>query len=309
MTPPTTTRRAVLRAGVAIGAAPLLHLLDGARRGGLGAHESWDDVAVGCCARPSDAAAIAAAGGDFVELSCTRDLADAATEEELAERLLHLRALDAPPRAANTFLPGRLRCTGPDADHDAVLAYAERTFARANAVGIDTITFGSAAARTPPAGFPLDDARLQLVALLARLAEPAREHAVTLCLEPLRAEETTLVNTVAEGLRLVRAVDHPNVRLTADLYHEFAAERPASDLLEAAPFVHHVHVAEPASRRPPGSSADAPDLLPWFAALREGGFRGRVSVEARFGDDFGSEIASAVRSVRDTLRRAQEARR
>ncbi|QDU85429.1 Xylose isomerase-like TIM barrel [Planctomycetes bacterium Pla163] len=258
---------------------------------------------IGVCAGPDRAPALARAGADFVELACQRDLAGSWSSTELRERLDALRALAVPARAANSFLPGRLRCTGPNADHDAVLDEARMVFERAHAVGIDTVTFGSAAARTPPDGYAHADAELQLVALLARLAEPAREAGVVLCLEPLQRSETDFVNRVSEGLRLVRAVDHDHVRLTADLFHMAREDEGADVLVRAAPYVHHLHVAENEGRRAPGVHGD--DFVPALRALVAAGFRGRVSVECRF-VDFDAELPRALSTLRSQLAAACE---
>jgi len=256
---------------------------------------------VGVCASAERAEVLARAGADFVEIACQRELAGEWSDEVRARRLAALTALAVPARCANAFLPGRLACTGPDADHDAVLAEAERLFERAAAIGLDTITFGSAGARTPPDDFPRADAELQFVALLARLAAPAERHGVIVCLEPLRRAETPFVNRVSEGLRLVRAVDHPRVRLTADLFHMAEEEEDASVLTEAAPFVHHLHAAEREGRAAPGTRGD--DFGRAFALLLDAGFCGRVSVECRF-TDFEEQAPRAIAVLREQLARA-----
>lgn len=256
---------------------------------------------VGVCGGPDRAALLARAGADFVEIACQRELAGEWTHEERRERLERLTSLAVPASCANSFLPGRLRCTGPDADHDAVLDEASRLFERAAAIGLDTITFGSSGARTPPDGFPRDEAELQFVALLARLVEPAQRHGITVCLEPLRRAETPFINRVAEGLRLVRAVDHERVRLTADLYHMAEEEEDVAVLTEAAPFVHHLHVAEREGRSAPGTHGD--DFTRAFGLLLDAGFAGRVSVECRFAD-FEDQAPRAIDVLRTQIDRA-----
>lgn len=301
MSPAVANRRDFLGLAAGLAGSGLLGPL--ACGQGAGEATAAPALEIGVCAGPDRAAALARAGADFVELACQRDLAGSWSPDDQRERLDALRALTVPARAANSFLPGRLRCTGPDADHDAVLAEARVLFERAHAVGIDTVTFGSAAARTPPEGYQHADAELQLVALLARLSEPAQEAGIVLCLEPLQRSETDFVNRVSEGLRLVRAVDHDHVRLTADLFHMTREGEDVEVLVGAAPFVHHLHVAENEGRRAPGVHGD--DFVPALRTLVAAGFRGRVSVECRF-VEFDAELPRALRTLRSQLAAASD---
>ena len=94
-----------------------------------------------------------------------------------------------PIRAANGFLPGSLKCTGPDANHEGVLSFAEVAFRRAQKVGIETICFGSSGARSIPAGFNREAAEGQFVELLRKMGALAEPYGVTVAVEPLTGEE------------------------------------------------------------------------------------------------------------------------
>src|SRR3546814_19768450 len=61
--------------------------------------------------------------------------------------------VDFPVYACNGFLPAELKAVGPDADHDGILRYAERAFARAQQAGIGVIVFGIGNSRRIPLGF------------------------------------------------------------------------------------------------------------------------------------------------------------
>src|SRR5205823_2445194 len=58
-----------------------------------------------------------------------------------------------------------------------------------------------------------------LTEALEDLGEHAKQYGVPLLFEPLNRYETNLVNTVAAGVSLLRALSTKNVRLLADLFH------------------------------------------------------------------------------------------
>jgi sugar phosphate isomerase/epimerase len=68
------------------------------------------------------------------------------------------------------------------------------------------LCFGSGGARRVPDGFSKDEAFAQLVAFGTRIAPEAKAHGITVVIEPLRRQETNIINTAAEGFALVKAV-------------------------------------------------------------------------------------------------------
>ena len=243
--------------------------------------------------------ALAAAGGRYLEVNCRNSLVPEKPDSEFRSRLEALRGASVPAVAANSFLPGHLQCTGPKADHEAVMKYVEVAFARAEQAGITTITFGSSGARSLPEGYDdHDQARLQFTAILARMAPVAARHGVTVSVEPLRKQETNFLNRVSEALPLVRAVDQPNVRITADIYHMLSVDEPPSSIEEAGEYIHHVHIAEKAKRTAPGVAGD--DFRPYLRALSRIDYSGRISIECRW-SAFDAEIAPALEELRTQL--------
>lgn len=250
---------------------------------------------IGACAGLSRAGALAREGGAYIEISCAGNLIPDRPESEFTAKLEQIKNAPVPVRRANGFLPGKLQCTGPDADHEAVLNYAELAFERASRAGIETITFGSSGARTLPEGFPPAEARLQFVATLARMAPLAEKWGVTVAVEPLRRAETNFINRVSEALLLVRAVDHPRVRITADIYHMLVEEDPPESIVQAGAYIHHVHIAEKDGRTAPGVKGD--DFRPYLRALSRIGYSGDISIECRW-SDFDAQLAPALAALR-----------
>ncbi len=255
---------------------------------------------IGACRGSGDAELFRSGGTEYLEISCSGELRPLEPDAKVAGALEKLRNCPLPVRAANGFLPGSLRCTGPHADHDAVLAYAAVAFARAASVGIRTITFGSAAARSLPDVFPPADAELQFAALLARLAAPAREHGVVVAVEPLQQAECNFLNRLEEARRIVAAVNHPNVRLTADLFHMLREDEGPEAIRAARGLVHHVHIAEKRARTAPGVDGD--DFVPYLQALKDAGFAGAISLECGW-EDPAAQVPKAVAALRGQFER------
>jgi sugar phosphate isomerase/epimerase len=110
------------------------------------------------------------------------------------------------------------------------------------------------------------------------LGEHARKYGVPLLLEPLNRYETNLVNTVADGVRLLAALSTDNVKLLADLFHMNIEETDiAAALRSGGKHVGHVHFVD-SNRRPAGCGHT--DFAPIAAALRDIGYDGYLSAEA-----------------------------
>ncbi|MCL1795466.1 MAG: sugar phosphate isomerase/epimerase, partial [Clostridia bacterium] len=193
-----------------------------------------------------------------------------------------LRALERsgiPCLCMNNFFPASFRLTGPEADHAAALAYAERALSRASVLGADRVVFGSSGARNVPDGFPIDRARNQLVQLLAALAPLARRRDITIVIEPLNRIESNIVNTLEEGLALARAVNDPAVACLVDFYHAGISGDPCASIDTVGPLLRHVHMARTLGRSMP-VLADEDAYRPFFSALRAVGYDETISLEA-----------------------------
>ncbi len=271
------------------------------RRSSLGGdalpRPSQFDPPIGVCTSPGNAKLLKRCGVDYVEVVARWFLMPDKPNARFAPNLAVARKCILPIRSANGFLPRALRCTGPAANHEAVLRYAATAFARARQVGIDVIVFGSGAARTPPEGFPLRKAEAQFTALLRRMGPLAEPHGVTVVLEPLRKRETPFIRTVAHGARIVRAVNHPNIRLLADCFHMACENEPPEHIRHVGDLLHHVHIAQK-DRTPPAAGGD--DLAPYLSALRDIGYRGRISMECRW-KDMAAQLPGAVAALRTKI--------
>ena len=244
-----------------------------------GSHSSAQGraVQVGYCTPLRNIEAAKAAGFDYVELSTSEiaGLSDAEFEQAAAR----IQQVGLPVPATNLFLPAALKVTGPNIDPEQQMAYVKKAFARLARLGTQIVVFGSGGARQVPDGFPKDQAFQQLVAFGKRIAPEARARGITVAVEPLRRQETNIINSAAEGLTLVNAIDDAGFQLMIDFYHLASEKEDPAVILRAGAHIRHLHVANPEGRVFP-LKWDEYDYAPFFAALRTIGYDKRISVEA-----------------------------
>jgi sugar phosphate isomerase/epimerase len=233
---------------------------------------------MGSCGSLAKAEMLKAAGADYVEESVQGLLVPDKDAGAFTGKISSITSAPIPVRCCNGFLPGSLKSVGPNAAHDAILAYAATAFSRARQVGIETITFGSGPSRQIPDGFSSDAALTQFSELLARMGPLAAAQGVVVSVEPLRKAECNFLNRIGEVAVAVSRANHPAVRITADLYHMAIGGDTADDLEKALPLLRHFHIAERATRSIPGVAGD--DFRPWFRVLARHGWTGRMSIEA-----------------------------
>jgi sugar phosphate isomerase/epimerase len=234
-------------------------------------------VQIGYCAPLKSVHAAKAAGFDYIELGTTEIAGLSDDDFAGAERMLRDTAIPTP--VTNLFLPATLKVTGPAIDKDEQAAYVGKAFDRLARIGVGIVVFGSGGARRVPDGFPAEQAFAQLVDFGRRAAGLARQRNITIAVEPLRRQETNIINSAAEGLTLVEAVAHGSFQLMVDFYH-LASEHESPDIVvRARDHLRHVHVANPNGRVFP-LAWDEFEYEPFFANLRRIGYDQRISVEA-----------------------------
>ncbi len=194
----------------------------------------------GICTSIGNAAAVKAAGWDYVEENVQTLLAGMMPDSQWKPP--QAGALAAP--AANSLVPGGMKITGPAVDADGLRRYMRTVIARAQKVGIKILVFGSGAARMVPEGFNRATAKEQIVEFVESSARIAAEHGVTIVAEPLNRGECNIINSVAEAMEYVRAVDHPNFQCLVDSYHFWLEDEPLENLRAAMPWIRHVHLAD-----------------------------------------------------------------
>lgn len=251
---------------------------------------------IGCCAPIEQAAAVHAAGFDYIECMVTA-LDPEGSEEAFVEKLNSYEQSPLPIEACNVFLPGDLKIVGPTVDEDRVKKYLENAIQRVHRIGAEVIVFGSGGARMVPEDFDRKRAQEQITQFLHWAADVAEPLGVTIVIEPLNQTECNIINSVAEGVEFVDAVNRSGVQVLADLYHIEMDQEPLENVSAAGLALRHVHVAD-TGRLAPGTGQYP---YPAFAEeLRQINYDGRVSVECRW-QDFAAEAPKAVSFLRSQL--------
>ncbi|MBX3010987.1 MAG: sugar phosphate isomerase/epimerase [Caldilineaceae bacterium] len=113
---------------------------------------------------------------------------------------------------------------------------------------------------------------------LQAAGEFAADRGITLALEPLNRFETFLVNTVADGVRLVEAVANPAVGLLLDTFHMHIEEKSTAAAIRlAGRHLKHFHTSEN-DRGTVGTGQVAWPSV--FGALRDIDYQGQIVVES-----------------------------
>ena len=234
-------------------------------------------VRVGYCTTLQNLDAAKAAGFEYVELSAT-EIATL-TDADFTAAAARITQLGIATPVANLFLPAALKVTGPATDPELQMAHVRKAFTRLAKLGTTVVVFGSGGARRVPDGFSKDEAFTQLVDFGRRAAREAGAHGITIAIEPLRRQESNIINTAAEGFELVKAIDHPNFQLMIDFYHLASEQEDPAIVLRAKDHIRHLHMANPQGRVFPQRWEEF-DYTPFFANLRAIGYDKRISVEA-----------------------------
>jgi sugar phosphate isomerase/epimerase len=139
-----------------------------------------------------------------------------------------------------------LNLFGEAASQDAMLRRLQAVCRIAAGLGGPRLVFGSPKNRDRSG---LDDAQAIEIAVpfFRRLGDIARDAGVLVCLEPNPERYgANFMVTSAETARVVRAVNHPSIRMQLDTGAVFVnGEDPARTVAECADLVGHIHASDP----------------------------------------------------------------
>jgi len=145
-------------------------------------------------------------------------------------------------------------------------------------LGGKVLVLGSPKQRSLVSGQTKEGAWKRAVDLFSSVLDKAVNLGATVCLEPLAPVETDFINTVAEGMEMVRQINHPNLRIHLDVKAMCSEGTPVADIIRSvrAEDVGHFHVND-ANLYGPGMG-DV-DYGPIAEAIKDIGWDRWLSVE------------------------------
>ena len=246
-------------------------------------------IRLGVCASPDSAAQVAAAGFEYIECAFS-PLAGMSEEEFIAARDC---VLASPIRAEafNLMVPGSVPVAGPTVSQYNIRQYLDKALPRAASMGCQVIVFGSGGARKVPEGYDKHEAYEDIIAYLRVAGDRSAKFGITIAIEPLRAAECNILNSVAEATWIAHRVNHPNVKVLVDNYHVVKDNQSFHEIRAAGCLMAHTHISNPYTRAFP-LPGDGCDYTGYFSALKDIGYSGRMSVEGNT-DNFEGDLPKA----------------
>ena len=177
-------------------------------------------ILFGACRPAKDAKLMASVGYDFFENGVGSALAPDKDAEWWKRQKDMLLALPIPLRSCNGFIPGSFRLTGPKADFAPALNYAETALRRAEEVGVKTVVFGSSGARNVPGDYlgakeqkpDVEEGVRQYTEFCRQLCARVGDlKNVCVVIEPLRPNESNIINFVWQGVQVCEDVNSPKL--------------------------------------------------------------------------------------------------
>jgi len=255
-------------------------------------------AAIGICTDFVNLPEMAALGFDYVELS----LAEVAAlpEADFAELADWVDAAGVRVYACRDMLPDDLAVTGPGVNATALHGYLKHALDRAGRLGVKVVALDAAKSRgvCDDGDFPF--AWRQLGNFLRLCQGHARECGVTVCLEPLRKADCSLMNLVSEATLIAGLLQLSNIAVAAHWGHMSMASEPMNALWKAAPLLRHVHLENALTRRLP-APGDGEDYGRMLSPLNVMGYRGGISLCGAISETFAQEAAAGLEYIRSLI--------
>ena len=146
-------------------------------------------------------------------------------------------------------------------------------------IGGKILVHGSPHQRTIQEGWDLQESWNFAKETFRVCLKAAQKRNVLYCIEPLAHVNTNFINTVAEAIRLVKELRHPNFKLVFDCRSASIQEKSTSEALLRAldsGYLRHVHVND-ANGKGPGFGET--EFIPILKNLVKNGYRNYISVE------------------------------
>lgn len=204
------------------------------------------------------------------------------SQDQILQNKSSLKKMRCHVYMCNSFFPGEIKIAGDQVDEQKVLTYADTVFSRASQLSIKAIVLGSGGSRRLTGGYDVQKAEAAFIKLVEKMALLAEPYGVKIFLEALNSTETNFITTLQQAARIVKAVNHPNFRLNADIYHMLKENEPPQHIVDAGDIIEYCEIAEKDERTYPGFKGD--DFVPYLKALKKIKYSGHIFIEGRWTD-------------------------
>ena len=174
---------------------------------------------------------------------------------------------------------------------------------RAAALGGKICVIGSGGSRKIPDEFDFDAGYDQFAKVLSIAGDIAAEYGITIVVEPLQADETNLINTVEQGIEIVKKVNKSNVKALADFYHVYRSGETLDAIRHNDGWLAHLHLARANDDREMPYDEDISKIEEWANAVKESGYTGNLSLEGGYLPEF-DECMHRTRKIIECFRKA-----
>jgi sugar phosphate isomerase/epimerase len=224
-----------------------------------------------------------APGFEMCEIPAGQLLDAGMSNEEWEKRKAELKSYSLPPmRAASHWLDKP--CTTPGVDWDLIEFWTPRVLKRLSELGVSYAgVYGKFFAKVE--GYSATRQMDQAIRYANFLGDSARQNNMSIVLEPM-GDSNTWFPSYKEGIAFVKRVDHPNVKLMADLNYFLAINEPFDDIKESPELCLHAHIAgdkgiNPATGKTSSFQPGVGDMVKihkdFFRVLRDVKYEGAVT--------------------------------
>lgn len=218
------------------------------------------------------------AGYDYVELPLGQIHGQKETEFE--EMVKELHCLQLPVHACNNFFTKEIKLVGECVDKKLVEEFYCKSLERASRLKSKYVVQGSPWSKKCPDGFEKERAFEQLVEWCIKIGDEASKYGITIALEPNNHQETNMICTFADTVKLAKAADHSYIKCLQDYFH-LKMEKDTTESMKkyGKEYLVHTHFARFEGRGFPKDLSEDKEYEGYFQTLREIGYEGGISME------------------------------
>jgi len=248
----------------------------------------------GICVQPGQIAAAAKAGYDYVELNLNDVLKMSEGEYRSMASDMEMHGIYA--EVVCGMLPEDVQLVGAGVRSQEIHQALDLTFDMAQALGAEIAIFDCERSRLLPLRFDPAMAWRQLGNFIRILQSYAANFDMKVALLPLRRSVAELMNYVTEATLISAMLRLDRVGVAASLFNMTMEAESLPQLKRTGSLLWHMRTSNVLGNRPP-KAGDGENYAAMFAALKEMGYAGRITMEALC-NDFDKEASEALKHLK-----------